>query len=111
MSLALVHLLRLAYCVFPLFTTIISFLHLFKICNQSLFFRGENATAWESLFLEHALAGYEGLNDIYVKNDLSFEAEFEKTLFRDVPLLVGGCGLIFIYVFITTGSFSLVGHR
>ena len=74
-------------------------------------YRGNTASDWETQFIDQALDGYQGLSNVYVSNSKSYTLENDKTRFKDLPLVIGGICLIFVYVFLMTGTFSLVGHR
>lgn len=66
---------------------------------------------WELKFTEIGLQGFSGLDRIYVKSAQSEDIEFDKTFYSDVPLLMIGGFLIFLYVLFMAGNWSLVGHR
>ena len=57
------------------------------------------------------LAGFPGLQEVFVNSAKSLDIEFDKTFYQDVPLLIIGGFLIFVYVIVMSGKWSLVGHR
>ena len=68
---------------------------------------------WELKFVEVSLNGSEhpNLNEVYVRGAQSETIEFDKTFYADMPRLIYGGFLIFLYILVMTGNWSLVGHR
>ena len=66
---------------------------------------------WENKFTEFGLQKFSDFDNVYVKGAQSEQIEFDKTFYSDIPLLIIGGALIFVYIIFMSGRWSLVGHR
>jgi len=66
---------------------------------------------WENKFTEFGLQKFPDFDNVYVKGAQSEQIEFDKTFYSDIPLLIIGGALIFVYIIFMSGRWSLVGHR
>lgn len=64
---------------------------------------------WESKFIE-LVQSFEGL-ELYAKAEGSRQKESSSSYTKELPLLFVGFILVFFYISIMTGKFSLVKHR
>nr|XP_039259094.1 patched domain-containing protein 3-like isoform X1 [Styela clava] len=65
---------------------------------------------WEDLFIENAKQGRSGLN-VYLSAYSSRVLEEGNIFTRELPLLIIGFSLIFIYIILMSGKFSLLEHK
>nr|XP_039273601.1 patched domain-containing protein 3-like [Styela clava] len=65
---------------------------------------------WEKAFIEVGNAEYEGFS-VYVESRGSRSLEAGTGYRKDLPLLFAGFALIFVYIILMTGKFSLLEHR
>lgn len=66
--------------------------------------------SWEEEFIRYALRHHDGLK-VFVRGQNSQQKEAKSGMTNEMPLLFAGFGLLFIYISLMTGKFSMLRNR